>query len=353
MEQLEEPAAFPSWLSTIARNMVSDWYRKNGKDRENQEYQQPDYTDDGSAEDEIETIAEYRPDMVPDEYMDRVETARLMSEILGTLPEGQRIVLTMYYYDQRSLKEIAEELDLNVNTVKTRLAQGRKNVEAKIRKLEKKGTKLYGLAPVPFLLMLLKNLEGGAVEAEAAEMPSELMGAVREAQTISSVEHFSDTAAEHIAKTVQGSTSSGRSASTTTAQGNTSSGSSASTMTAQGSTSSGSSASTATMQGTAKSAGRAASKEIGRKAAIGAAVAVVAVGGSTMAVTKPWQDIVTPTVDLNQYVEVTFSGYDGYGTAEVTLDTDAIMDEYGKNLNFQMKRRNGETRKISWICTFL
>ncbi|MCC8150721.1 MAG: sigma-70 family RNA polymerase sigma factor [Lachnospiraceae bacterium] len=285
LEQLEEPAAFPSWLSTIARNMVSDWYRKYGRDREKQEYQQPDYTDDGSAEDEIETVAEYRTDMIPDEYMDRLETDRLMSEILDTLPEGQRIVLTMRYSDQCSLKEIAEELDLNINTVKTRLAQGRKNVEVKVRELAKKGTKLYGLAPIPFLLMLLKSLEDGAMEAEAAKMPAELMAAVREARVVSSIGyHSSDTAAEYMDKPAQGGASSG------------------------------SSASGAAVQGTVKAAGSAAARGIGMKAVIGIVIAAVAVGGAALAVTKPWQDHGTDAADAEE-------------AAEEETETDAAEEE--------------------------
>ena len=43
------------------------------------------------------------------------------------------------------------------NTVKSRLNYGRKKIEAKVLDLEKQGTKLYSLAPVPFLLWLLKG----------------------------------------------------------------------------------------------------------------------------------------------------------------------------------------------------
>ena len=90
--------------------------------------------------------------------MDQKETSRLVREILDTLPEDQRIVVGMYYYDQLSVSEIAEELECSENTVKSRLNYGRKKIQGKVLELEKKGTKLYNLAPLPFFIWLLRNL---------------------------------------------------------------------------------------------------------------------------------------------------------------------------------------------------
>ena len=47
------------------------------------------------------------------------------------------------------------------------LLYGRRKIEDQVRDLEKKGTKLYGLAPIPFLLWLM-----GAQEAQAAQLPN-------------------------------------------------------------------------------------------------------------------------------------------------------------------------------------
>ena len=40
-----------------------------------------------------------------------------------------------------------------------------------------------------------------------------------------------------------------------------------------------------------------------------------------------------PTIDLNKYAQVAFSGYDGYGTAEISLDYDALYEENRKKLS--------------------
>ena len=67
----------------------------------------------------------------------------------------------------RSLKEIAARTGLSENNVKQLLFKGRKKIEAKVPDLEKKGTKLYGLSPLSFLLFLLRHL-GAATEVPAA-----------------------------------------------------------------------------------------------------------------------------------------------------------------------------------------
>lgn len=61
----------------------------------------------------------------------------------------------MYYINGMSVKEIADMADVSENTIKSRLNYGRKKIEQKVLELEKRGTKLYGIAPVPFFLYLL------------------------------------------------------------------------------------------------------------------------------------------------------------------------------------------------------
>lgn len=63
-----------------------------------------------------------------------------------------------------SVKEIAQTLGISENTVKSRLSYGRKKIEMQVKELEKKGTKLYSLAPLPFLLLLFKNMDAQAME---------------------------------------------------------------------------------------------------------------------------------------------------------------------------------------------
>ena len=49
-------------------------------------------------------------------------------ELLNMVDEADRLLLTLYYADEFKLSEIAELLDMNVNTVKTRLSRAREKI---------------------------------------------------------------------------------------------------------------------------------------------------------------------------------------------------------------------------------
>ena len=147
LDQLQEPEKLQSWINQIAANKSRDYLKKKRPalftEMENEDGEMAEFADDCI-------------DHLPEEVLDREETARLLKEILDTLPEEQRAVLFMMHYEQMSVKEIAQALDCSENTVKSRLNYGRKKVKAAVEDLEKKGTKLYSLAPMPFLLWLLR-----------------------------------------------------------------------------------------------------------------------------------------------------------------------------------------------------
>lgn len=147
LSSLENPDTFPYWIRQIATNKARDWFRKRQDvllfDMEDEEGNLPEFEDEN-------------PDHSPDAVMDREETTRLIDEILGTLSDEQRIAIGMYYYEDMRVPEIAKFLGVSENTVKSRLNYGRKKIKACVEELEKKGTKLYSLAPIPFFIWLLR-----------------------------------------------------------------------------------------------------------------------------------------------------------------------------------------------------
>lgn len=165
LEQLDSPENFRAWMKRIATNKAKDYLKKKKPIL---------FTDMASEDGEEIDFRDDRLDHCPEEVLDRKETTRLMNEILATLSEDQRLVIGMFYYEEMSVREIAEILGCSENTVKSRLNYGRKKVEVKVKELEKRGTKLYSLAPLPFLRWLFR------MDAEAAEIPS---GVVLEAVT--------------------------------------------------------------------------------------------------------------------------------------------------------------------------
>ena len=146
LKKLEKPEAFLPWLRRIA---VNETVKELQKDRP------LNFTELTEEAGEEPQIPETRPDRQPELELDRQEAARLVREILEDLPQKQRLIVGMYYYEGMRVKEIAETLGVTQGTVKTQLHLGRKKVETQVRRLEGEGVKLYGLAPMAFLTALL------------------------------------------------------------------------------------------------------------------------------------------------------------------------------------------------------
>lgn len=149
LNKLGEPEKFQAWMKAIAANRARDYLRKK----------RPTLFSERIDEDGEEIDLRHQDDCLehmPEEVIDRQETTRLMNDILATLSQEQRMAVVMYYYEEMSVREIAQELGCSENTVKSRLKYARSKIEVEVRKLEKKGTKLYSLAPMPFFTWLLR-----------------------------------------------------------------------------------------------------------------------------------------------------------------------------------------------------
>lgn len=148
LDTLHDPALFSAWFRQITGNTAKNFVKK----------QQP-LLFCGGDESPLDWQPEQDDDYIPDAAMDVAETRRLIMGIVGDLPEDQRLLILMYYYDDVKLPEIAAALNLPMTTVSNRLYRARKRISDGVENLEKKqGVKLYGAAPIPLLVWLLKHL---------------------------------------------------------------------------------------------------------------------------------------------------------------------------------------------------
>jgi len=53
------------------------------------------------------------------------QRARLLETLVGDLPDAQRAAITLFYFEERSVNEVAETLGMPPNTVKTHLSRAR------------------------------------------------------------------------------------------------------------------------------------------------------------------------------------------------------------------------------------
>ena len=160
LDTLQEPAAFHKWVNQITASRCI-----NALNRTHVEYQ---FAEDEEGHSILDTLEELDEQVIPDKAIDNAETVRMIEEIVGSLPDVQRAATLMFYYNEMSVKEIAQAMNVSENTVKSRLNYARKAIKEKVLDYEKQGVKLYGLSPLPFLLYFLRLAAQGSADKKAA-----------------------------------------------------------------------------------------------------------------------------------------------------------------------------------------
>ena len=102
-----------SWLFTVARNKIIDWYRKK------KTASLPADEKDPGTPLNLEEIL-YDPEQNPDDLYLRSMVWRELADALEELPEEQREVFVMHELEGKSFKEMAEMSGESINTLLSR-----------------------------------------------------------------------------------------------------------------------------------------------------------------------------------------------------------------------------------------
>lgn len=106
-----ENGKFRAWITRIAHNLIVDCFRqeRNENTVSNDEYEFDLFNNSKLCEDNIETV------MVKAQVFDDVR------RLVEYLPDTQREVLNMRYYQELSFKEIADKTGVSINTALGRM----------------------------------------------------------------------------------------------------------------------------------------------------------------------------------------------------------------------------------------
>lgn len=149
INNLQEPVAFVTWMKQITYHQCTRYFKKK-KDV------LVDEDEDGNTI--FDTLKEDRVEFIPDEALEQKEFKETILEIIDSLSEEQRSAIMMYYFDELSVKEIAEIQGVSEGTVKSRLNYGRKAIKNSVEEYEKKnGVKLHALPFFPLFKWLFKE----------------------------------------------------------------------------------------------------------------------------------------------------------------------------------------------------
>ena len=154
LDTLKDEEKFCGWLTTIATN------KSKNKLKGKVEYQ---------IDDEV-LIAKTETDelMLPEEYINKAEKRKVLLQIIeDTLSFNQYQVVLMFYFNELSIAEIAQALEISEGTVKSRLNSSRAKMKTAIEDYENKsGDKLHGVVFVPFFTTIFKE------EAKSLAVPN-------------------------------------------------------------------------------------------------------------------------------------------------------------------------------------
>ena len=156
LDTLNDEQKFCGWITSIAVNKCKN--KLKGK----VEYQIDDEVLITEAETETDEL------MLPEEYITKAEKRKVLLQIMeDTLSFNQYQVVLMFYFNELSIAEIAQALEISEGTVKSRLNSSRAKMKTAIEDYENKsGDKLHGVVVVPFFTTIFKE------EAKSLAVPN-------------------------------------------------------------------------------------------------------------------------------------------------------------------------------------
>ena len=169
LDQLKDDDKFAPWMYTILNNSIRDYFRAH----KNKDYQTNTFSELDSEDfrdNYEESIADDSVAFSPEANMNTELIAEGLKGCLDKLPDNQRFALMMQMYQQLTTKEIAEQMEVEENTVKSWIRRAKLSIKDMIEELRRQNKSFYTVAPLPFLAWMLDQELKNIPEVKACEL---------------------------------------------------------------------------------------------------------------------------------------------------------------------------------------
>lgn len=185
---LQEPAAFVTWAKQITYHQCTRYFKKKKDILVDEDEEGHTIFDD---------LQEENSEFIPHEALDKSDFKKTILSILDELSEEQRSATMMFYFDEMSVKEIAEIQGVSEGTIKSRLNYARKAIRNSVEEYEKKnGIKLHAFGMFGLLRFVFGNsFEGGLAIPAATTVASGVTAATGTTVTVATASAGAATAA--------------------------------------------------------------------------------------------------------------------------------------------------------------
>ena len=114
LELYDSDFQFKTWVLTIAQNSVIDYWRKISRDKDTMEM--------GENMEELKN--EFAKS--PEELLISEEDEKKIYDIVASLDLNYQDIIRLRFFEEKSIKEIAEELNLSISNTKVRIMRAKK-----------------------------------------------------------------------------------------------------------------------------------------------------------------------------------------------------------------------------------
>jgi RNA polymerase sigma-70 factor (ECF subfamily) len=129
LPQYNGESRFTTWLYRLVVNLGRDELRRRGR-------QVPVMTPAAENEDQQDPVAAIADDdrwSDPEQALESQQLREQVRQALDQLEEHYRLVLTLYYFEDMRYNDIADVLDMPLNTVKSHIRRGKERLAALLK----------------------------------------------------------------------------------------------------------------------------------------------------------------------------------------------------------------------------